>query len=205
MNDTITFRSVTPLFKFEMEDGHEFRYVGVANGASFAVTLRKYPPGLEGFAELVKYADERIQGSLEQIHLSPDGLIAPTDYFLVADVTHPAEGLEVHAGTKESTDVREAVLDSLRLHATRGILRFKTYSWRSGPFIFHGSSSPSVTQSPFSNHLGQGPSVLLPSEYDRCRETAAVLMQPWDDAKTVDRVLQMAMSYHDVTFYFPRT
>lgn len=202
MNDTITFRSVTPLFNFQMDDGQEFRYHGDVNGASFEVTLKKYPAGPESFAELVKYADVKRQKSLEQIHLSPNGLIKPADYFLVADVTHPAKGLEVHANTKESVEVAQAVLDSLRLNTTKGIIRFKTYLWRSVPDTFHGSSSPSVTQSPFSNHLGLGPSVLQPSAYERCRETAAVLMQPWDDTITLERVLQMAMSYHDVTFTF---
>ena len=72
MNDTITFRSVTPLFDFAMEDGQEFHYVGDVNSATFQVTLKKYPQGPEGFAELMKYADEHRRKALISIHIAPN-------------------------------------------------------------------------------------------------------------------------------------
>ena len=55
---------------------------------------------------------------------------------------------------------------------------------------------------PLFSPLGLGPSVLPSLAFDNCRATADVLMTPWDDTITFDRVLQMAMSYHEVACTF---
>jgi len=205
MNDYITFRSVTPLFNLEMEDGQEFRHAGEVESANFEVTLKKYPHGPTSFAELMKYADENLRKSLISIHMPPNLHGHPADYFVVIDVTHsPAKGLEKHGNTTESVLVSQVILDSLRLNSSKGISRFNTYHWRSeshNDVVGGGTSTPFVTPARFSL-LGQGPSVLPSSAFENCRAVADILMTPWDDSITFDRVLQMAMSYHEVTCTF---
>ena len=206
MNDSVTFRSVTPLFRFEMEDGQVFHYSGVINGATFEVTLKKIPPGLEGFTELMRYADEGVKTSLTSIHMAPEGLFPAAEYFVVVDLTYsPATGLEKHGGTPESALINRVILESLRVNASKGIDRFNTYHWREPQNIGHGISSPLLRPSLFSL-LGSGSSVLPASKFEKCRAVADNLMVGWDDTIGFDRVLQMAMSYHEVacTFLEPK-
>lgn len=202
MNETITFRSVTPLFNFVMEEGVEFRYEGRLNNVEFAVTLKRYPPVPESAEELMKYADERERQHLNGMHMAPPGHsgFPPTEYFLVADFTHPAKGLEVHGNTYESVFVNQAVLDSLRINASKGIVRFTSYHWRSVPSIGFSTSLPMVTPARFSLHLGHEPSVFASSAFNNCRAIAGVLATPWDDTIQFDKVLREAMSIHGVTF-----
>ena len=47
----------------------------------------------------------------------------------------------------------------------------------------------------------RGASILPESEYDSCRETFDVLLgRTWHDANTFDKVLQLAIEYHETTF-----
>lgn len=205
MNSSITFRSVTPIFDFEMEDGHEFRHSGQLNDASFDVTLKKYLPGPEGFAELMEYANESQMEACRSIHMSPNGWGA-TEYFLVVDDTHsPTERVDTRGNSPESVLVHQAVISSLQLNTTKGIKRFNTYQFRSSPSRGSGTSSPIITAAPFSM-LGPSPSILPSSAFENCRATSDVLMATWDRSLKVDRVLEFAFSYLEVigTFLEPK-
>lgn len=64
------------------------------------------------------------------------------------------------------------------------------------------STSSSVLTPSLFSPLGPGPSMFPTSAFDSCRAVADILMTPWEDSITFDRVLQMAMSYHEVTCTF---
>lgn len=202
MSDTVTFRSVTPIFRFEMEDGQEFHHAGELNNATFQITVKKFLPGPDGFSELTEYADENQKKALTSIHMSPEPLFPPADYFVVVDVTHsPQAGLETHGNTRESVVVNQAILDSLRFNSSLGIDRFNTYHWKE-PHNLGAGTSLSLFRPTLFSPLGKGPSILLASVFEECRTVADNLLKGWDDTVGFDRVLQMAMSYHEVTSTF---
>jgi hypothetical protein len=200
MNNTVTFRSVTPLFNFEMEEGQEFHHTGQLNTSTFNVTVKKYPSSPDGFLELTKYAVDDQRKSLTSIHIAPNHLFVPADYFVVVDVTQPiSEGLETRGNTTESVMANHAILDSLRLNASKGIDRFNTYHWREPQALYGGTHTSSQLKVPYLfSLLRPGPSVLPPSTYENCRAVAHILMEPWDDTNAFDRIMHMAMAYHEM-------
>lgn len=191
-----------------MEDGLQFHHEGEVNEATFEITLKKYLSDPGGFSDLMKYADENQVKNLTSIHMPPETLFGHADYFVVVDVTYSsADGMETFGHTKEMNIVNQAVLDSLRLSASKGIDRFLTYHWRGGPHPegtwVGGTSSTRSSVTPYLfSLLGRGSSVFSASEFDTCRAIIDILLSPWDDNNTFDRVLEMAMSYHEVTSTF---
>jgi hypothetical protein len=135
-----------------MGDGQVFHYSGEFNSAKFEISLKKFLPRPEGFAELTKYADERQKKALISIHMAPEHLFPPADYFVIVDVTHtPGTGLKTYGNTRESVVVNQAILDSLRFNTSQGIDRFNTYHWKDPYNICSSSSSlPSLRPALFS-------------------------------------------------------
>jgi hypothetical protein len=201
--ENITFRSLTPIFKFTLGDNSEFLHSGTFKDASYSISLRKYAEGKPGFDELMRYADEISHEKLRSIHLAPPPLHGVADYFLVVDVTQSlTEDLRVNINPYESVHISNKVLDALRLHSSKGLLYCNTYLFR---FPHHpqggqATSSPLINQFVFS-HLGTGLSVLYDSEFENCLTTFDILVnKKWDNNIVFDRILSFALRYHQIIF-----
>lgn len=214
MTDEITFQSVTPIFRFELDPSDaEFLHCGRFRSAEYAISLRKYEQGQAGFDELMKYADEYSRRALASIHIHRS--CGATDYFLVVDATQPlADDLKVAENSSESVHIASTILKSLQLHSSMGVLCHESYHFRS-PFHpysesvrgrvppykkgSHIATAPLVGQYLFP-HLGVM-SVLPDSEFASCRATFdSLVAKQWNDSITFDKVLQLALAYHRIAF-----
>lgn len=198
--DQKTFRSITPIFNFTL--GAEFHHSGTFKDANFDVCLKKYDHGEKAYDELMRYADDAARKQLISIHMLNETM--STEYFLVIDVIHPSnDDLKISRKSDESERVRNAILDSLRLHSPNGLLYDYTYYF-SHPSPYGGTAyvCPLVNQNELL-HLGYGVSVLPESEFESCRSTFNILLNKEGNAiNTFDKLLRLAIEYHKAVFNF---
>ncbi len=147
--DTITFRTVTPIFEFEFEDKSDiFDYSGSLNDASYNITLKFYPQGTETFEELVKFVAVDYRNELTAIYMHPLHSFA-TCYFLVINLMVPeTERTVLASNSLESLQLTSAMLSALNLHSTKEIRLYNTYEFRSPPHQYtkYGKSTPNIGQ-----------------------------------------------------------
>jgi len=195
----ITFRSITPVHNFAFEqDDIQFLHSGNYKSATYSASLKKYERTTAGFHELMRGADEWAREHLVLMYTGAEG----ASYYLVVDIAQPlGDGLKVPGNTFESMRIPNVMIDTLRLHSSKGLLVEQTYQFQlqNSEDMFTSWSMPS--QYTF-GHLGfPNPSVLPISEFDRCRQTFDTLLRKvWNDNFTFDRLLKMALEYHKATF-----
>ncbi len=201
MSDTVTFRTITPIFRFVTSDASPFVHSGSYKDAEYSITLKQYPQGKESFDELMAFAEDATRNALTAIHISDE--FSTTDYFLVVDVTQPlSDDRKVASNTSETVDIETRILTALRLHSSRGVKFEKSYDFRKPPHQFssHSISSPGARQYRF-GHLGNEASVLHADSYEPCRNTfESLLNRHWNDKETSDKLLSLALEYHRTAF-----
>lgn len=201
MSNTVTFRTITPIFSFVTSDASPFVHSGTYKDADYSITLKQYPQGKESFAELMTFADDATQNALKSIHISDH--FHATDYFLVVDVTQPlTENRKVAVNTWETLHIETQILTALRLHSSRGVKFEKSYGFRTPPFQYSGLSTsyPNARQNRV-GHLGIEASVLHADSYQACRNTfEALVNRQWNDTETSDKLVSLALEYHRTAF-----
>ena len=203
--EEITFCSITPLFRFELEPNPSlFAHSGVHKDARYEIRIVKPESGPDFSKTLLPWADRHDLQILQQIHLSPRMIAGVADYFLTINVAHEyTEKLKPAGNTLECLEIRGSILDALRLKSTRGLLYYTDYEFRSIPNPYVASSAsgtPLIDQYLFS-HLGNGPSVLNESDFATCQAIFEKLLSAHHDhEKDSDKLLELALSYHQVAF-----
>ena len=195
------FYSITPLFKFKLEPNTSvLSYTGTHKDAQYEIKIVNPKSGSTFFEELMPWADEKTVESCKQIHLPPGMLGGAADFFLTIDVEHKdTKKLKVAANTLESVEIGSAMLDALRLVSSKGLLYYNTYHFRSIP-IGRSTGSPLIDQYIFSR-LGSGPSVLDEADFTSCQSIfESLLNEKQNSDEDSDKLLELAMSYHQVVF-----
>jgi hypothetical protein len=201
----ITFREITPLFRFELEpEFAEFLITGNLKDAKYEIKIAKPAPGENFATALVPWADDEDVETLNYIHLGPQLFSGMADYFLIVDVIREyPEELEVAFNTVECIELQSPTIDALRLVASQGLLYYTSYHFRS-PTKPHGMSSIKsrpVMDQYFSSHLGLGPSILHESEFASCQAVfQKLLTEHHNRGKPSDAILSLALEYHQVVF-----
>jgi hypothetical protein len=205
--DEIIFRSVTPIFYFDLEPNDSiFTQDGSFKSkrdCTFTISLKKYELNQADFDELLKYTDEDVRKNLSNLIYTYEGFKV-TEYFLVVDVTYPlADELQERGITTELMKIQGAILDSIRLHSCYAY--HNSYYFRSisksntGKRNYH-IIAPTTKHYIF-NYAVDKPPILSVSEFDSCRSMFNILLnKEWRDDITFDRVLRLALEYHRMTF-----
>ncbi len=227
MVDNVVFRYLTPVFN--QSHFVDFEYSGSYKDSTFTITLKGYgndmSPNIlpeQDLCELLKYGTEGTLKNLWQMHHSKRFSPPYTNVMLVMDVNQPlTEERKVASNSKESNAIFDCIISALRLHASKGLAYEYSYMFRS-PHICSTptselpeiikmlaqespgcSSSRPHTIPVLSSHfrLGSGLSVLRSDQYTACQTTFCKLLnKEWDDARTFDNVLQLALDYHRTSF-----
>lgn len=194
---TITFRSITPVLRFEFEqDDIEFSHSGQFREAMYSIRMKKYERGTPDFEDLMKYAEPYYRLGVVPVYCD-----VPSTYGLVVDVSQPlTDELELCSDSPESTQITRTILTSLRLHASKGLQYDLTFLTRSPPHPVggHTISRPASIQRSIP-HLGYS-SVLSASEFENCRLTFNALIESRWSNSTFLKVLSLALTYHRISF-----
>lgn len=195
--DRITFRSITPVFRFRFDqDDAEFLQGGKFRDTTYGIVVKKYISDTADFDELIDWSPH--YSVLASVFRS-----TPPTYGVVVDVSQGlTTRLELGSDSGESRRVTRAILDALRLHASKGLPHDRTYLLRHPPHPMSGLASAHCPVNQYRlSHLGiSSPSVLLTSEFDACRSTFHTLIsRHWANA-TFARLVGLALEYHRVAF-----
>jgi len=131
-NVAITYKTITPLFKFRVED--EIYFTGVINSVNYSVSIKKH----EAIQPLLDGVTEFSRNKLISIHM--DEVYGFTDYYLICSFNYDddhidPEGLRA-TSTNETWIIKDSVLTALRLLSTSGILYFNNYTIRIPPLNY---------------------------------------------------------------------
>lgn len=204
VNKEIAYHTIAPIFDYGLLS-KEFTHNGTYNDAKFSISLKRIASGREGFKELVKNADKSIHRSFQSIHIPPRFLMGPaTDDFLFIDVTYKyGKKYEVSGNTVDTNIITHCILESLRLHSSKGVLFHNSYTFRSLPNPHTGfcvmTSSPLMPQYSF-GHLKGGVSVLKEDDYINCKNTFDILLRNNLKDTHFYKIINLALSYHMTTF-----
>jgi hypothetical protein len=202
----ITFRYLTPIFRFPKAAEPPFTHSGRYKEAAFFISLKWYEWNRASFDELLKYATEAQREALQEqiygISRPPVHIHGLPNWFLIIDVIQPyRDELRVAGNTAEAEHIWINTLNALQLHTLKGLFFHYSFCFRSPPTP-HGSYMvrfPNVNQYGFP-HV-KGDSHLPESEHTSCQATLnRLLHKTWHSKETFDKVLQLAMAYHRITF-----
>ena len=194
-----TFCYLIPIFNFKIvPSGATLQHSGVLDGDKYDLTLKHYEEGSEELLKLLKRTDfsfNSLAGSPLYFHVVPE-------HFLTIEANQRwSRAPEGAANSPNADRIRKAILDALRLHASRGILYYQTYVSRYPSKGFFLTMAPSSSQDISSQGLLE-PSVLTSSLFVDCIQSFETLLNKrWDDSITVDRILKLALAYHETTFH----
>ncbi len=209
MTENITFRYLTPIFSHNRSAN--FEHSGQYKDASYNISLKGYDIPLEDMLrELLEHGNETAVENLQDINCSERFSPSSTNVFLVIDVVQPlTEERRISTNSQESLDIFEKIITSLRLHIKYGLLYEYTYI-----FNFFPSSGERHNYSRFCSStlpiaifklLGNNNSFLLTEDENSCKITFQNLLdKQWDETKTPDKLLQLALEYHRLSFTLER-
>lgn len=201
MVDNLTFRYVTPVFRFSHFGN--FEYSGEYKDAKYIISLKGYGDEMSPTVlpevdrkELFKYAPEGTLNDFIFIHRSERFFPPLTNVMLVVDVIQPlSEDRKVSSQTREAAEIFHSILSSLRLHTSSGLDYEHSYLFRE-PIIGHTIIKPHTVPILFS-HLGHGLSSVPQDQHGPCINTFEILLnQKLDESTTFGKILNLALDYH---------
>lgn len=199
----VVFHYITPVFEFQIIGASIFTHTGRYEDAIYKINLRPYQPNLTDWNEVTEYASDGVRDMLRQraIHV-PTNHFGISEMFLVADMVHESEVPPQNQDTQAGSRMHYASLDGLQLHSQAGMRFHETYQYRWPDGIGLAILTPNSRQATFPH---AAPSILHAKDFAPCRVTIDLLMRKtWSDSITFDKILQLAMQYHRISFTLER-